>query len=68
MVVRTVRMKDPTAIIEAGPGVYFLESDTPVDELVRIADVRGFTVFRLYGNRILDNSGIQLRPFCSAKA
>ena len=49
-------MKDPTAIIEAGPGVYFLESDAPADELVRLAQERGFTVFRLDGHHIFDKA------------
>jgi len=49
-------MKDPTAIIEAGPGVYFLESDTPGDELVRLAEERGINVFRLDGHHISDKA------------
>jgi hypothetical protein len=56
MVILTVSMKDPRAIIEAGPGVYFLESDAPVDELVRLAEERGFTVFRLDGHDISDKA------------
>jgi hypothetical protein len=56
MVTLSVRMKDPTAIIEAGPGVHFLESDAPVDELVRLAEERGISVFRLEGHHISDKA------------
>jgi hypothetical protein len=49
-------VKDPRAIIEAGPGLYFLESDAPVDVLVRLAEGRGFTVFRLDGHDISDKA------------
>jgi hypothetical protein len=49
-------VKDPRAIIEAGPGVYFLDSGAPVDELVRLAKGRGFTVFRLDGHDISDKA------------
>jgi hypothetical protein len=56
MVSLSVRMKDPTKIIEAGPGVYFLESEAPVDELVSLAEERSISVFRLDAHHISDKA------------